>query len=232
MFKATPTISTLFDNSDNCQQVKPGEIWYQIKTTRRPRGQNLNRARRWTSAKIDRNLPPVKACRFSFGQRSQDLRHLLLGKSKSAFLVKTSKDTDDVFKNATATEPLRRTGREVHYPSQVDVKDPFILLVHQGMVEDIFIDDMRERGIEVQRSSPFTHYTAEADIHEPIKAFFQDKKSGSVQSVQTHYLVGCDGAHSNVRKSIPGAQMVGESSNSKWGVLDGKSTCSQQIPLD
>ncbi|RVX70085.1 hypothetical protein B0A52_06257 [Exophiala mesophila] len=138
-----------------------------------------------------------------------------------SLLAKGVKIYDICFWNATATEPLRRTGREVHYPSQVDVKDPFILLVHQGMVEDIFIDDMRERGIEVQRSSPFTHYTAEADIHEPIKAFFQDKKSGSVQSVQTHYLVGCDGAHSNVRKSIPGAQMVGESSNSKWGVLDG-----------
>lgn len=95
------------------------------------------------------------------------------------------------------------------------------------MVEDIFIEDMRERGVEVQRSSPFTHYTAEGDLHEPITAFHQDKKTGSVQSIQTRYLVGCDGAHSNVRKSIVGAQMVGESSNSKWGVLDGMSSWSQ-----
>jgi phenol 2-monooxygenase len=120
------------------------------------------------------------------------------------------------------TTPLHRTGREIHYPSQVDVKDPFILLVHQGMVEDIFIEDMKERGVEVTRSSPFLKYTANG-LDSPIDVIFEDKKTNSVKSFQTRYLVGCDGAHSNVRKSIPGAQMVGESSNSKWGVLDGES---------
>lgn len=133
-------------------------------------------------------------------------------------------DANGTTKSATPTQPLHRTGREIHYPSDLDVKDPFILLVHQGMVEDIFIEDMRERDIEVQRSSPFSHYTAEDGSAGPISAFYEDKKSGSLKSVQTQYLVGCDGAHSKVRKSIPGAQMVGESSNSKWGVLDGMST--------
>jgi len=119
------------------------------------------------------------------------------------------------------TTPLHRTGREIHYPSQVDVKDPFILLVHQGMVEDIFIEDMKQRGLEVTRSSPFLKHNANGPDM-PIDVIFEDKKTKSVESFQTRYLVGCDGAHSNVRKSIPGAQMVGESSNSKWGVLDGE----------
>lgn len=89
------------------------------------------------------------------------------------------------------------------------------------MVEDIFIEDMRERGVEVTRSSPFLKYTADSP-KSAIDVFFDDKKSASIKSFKTKYLVGCDGAHSNVRKSIPGAQMVGESSNSKWGVLDGE----------
>lgn len=90
------------------------------------------------------------------------------------------------------------------------------------MVEDIFIEDMKERGIEVTRSSPFQRYVATQDPEAPIEAICQDNKTGTSRSFKTKYLVGCDGAHSNVRRSIVGAQMVGESSNSKWGVLDGK----------
>lgn len=126
------------------------------------------------------------------------------------------------YQSSSTTKPLHRTRREVHYPSDLDVKDPFILLVHQGMVEDIFIEDMKERGIEVTRSSPFQRYVATQDPQAPIEAICQDNKTGSSRSFKTKYLVGCDGAHSNVRRSIAGAQMIGESSNSKWGVLDGR----------
>ncbi|KAI1628945.1 FAD binding domain-containing protein [Exophiala viscosa] len=136
-------------------------------------------------------------------------------------LRKGVKIYDISFWSSTTSKPLHRTRREVHYPTEVDVKDPFILLVHQGMVEDIFIEDMRERGIEVTRSTPFSRYVATDDAGAPIEAICQDKKTGSSRSFKTKYLIGCDGAHSNVRKSIAGAQMVGESSNSKWGVLDG-----------
>lgn len=132
-------------------------------------------------------------------------------------------DTKLPAQSATSTQPLHRTGREIHYPPQLDVKDPFILLVHQGMVEDVFIEDMRERGVEVVRSSPFLSYTPD---HDSIRVICDDKKLGSTLCLNTKYLIGCDGAHSNVRKSIPGAQMVGESSNSKWGVLDGTSFAS------
>ncbi|KIW15396.1 hypothetical protein PV08_05442 [Exophiala spinifera] len=138
-----------------------------------------------------------------------------------SLLQKGVKIYDICFWNSTSTQPLHRTRREVHYPSELDVKDPFILLVHQGMVEDIFIEDMKDRGIEVTRSSPFQCYEATQDPEAPIEAICKDNKTGSSISFKTKYLVGCDGAHSNVRKSIAGAQMVGESSNSKWGVLDG-----------
>ncbi|EXJ81516.1 hypothetical protein A1O1_07580 [Capronia coronata CBS 617.96] len=138
-----------------------------------------------------------------------------------SLLQKGVKIYDICFWSSTATESLHRTGREIHYPEQVDVKDPFILLVHQGMVEDIFIEDMKERGIEVARSSPFIRYVTDDLPGAPIDAICHNNKTGCNVSIKTKYLIGCDGAHSNVRKSIPGAQMVGESSNSKWGVIDG-----------
>jgi phenol 2-monooxygenase len=103
----------------------------------------------------------------------------------------------------------------------VDVENPFILLVHQGMVEDVFIEDLKARNIEVTRGLTFEEYHSGLGSH-TVEVAYTENKTGSHHSFKTKYLIGCDGAHSNVRKSIPGATMVGESSNAKWGVLDGK----------
>ncbi|KAL3426087.1 FAD binding domain-containing protein [Phlyctema vagabunda] len=138
-----------------------------------------------------------------------------------SLLKKGVKVYDICFWNSTATTPLHRQRREVHYPPEVDVKEPFILLVHQGMIEDIFIDDLRERGVEVTRSSPFASYETIPDEVAPIQVTCGDTANGPTRSFKTKYLVGCDGARSMVRKSIPGAEMEGDSSRAPWGVLDG-----------
>jgi len=104
----------------------------------------------------------------------------------------------------------------------VDTRDPFILLVHQGMAEEIFINDMDERGVEVSRSRPFVTYSTEAEAEAPIEVVC-GHENGPTKSIKTMYLVGCDGAHSQVRRSIPGAEMQGEASRSLWAVLDGES---------
>ena len=104
----------------------------------------------------------------------------------------------------------------------MDVVDPFILLVHQGMVEDIFLEDMQLRGVEVLRSSPFVDYTTTKTA---LEVGYDDLKTGTKQTLKTKYLVGCDGAHSLVRKAMPGNAMDGTSGKSAWGVLDGEFKC-------
>jgi phenol 2-monooxygenase len=116
---------------------------------------------------------------------------------------------------------LHRTGREVHYPKDVNVKDPYILLVHQGMVEEVLLNDMSQRGIEVSRSSPFVTYTAKSSTAGPLEITYIDHKTGRPATLKSKYLVGCDGAHSKVRKAIPGLVMEGQPSKAPWGVLDG-----------
>ncbi|KAK4540024.1 hypothetical protein LTR36_009840 [Oleoguttula mirabilis] len=128
---------------------------------------------------------------------------------------------DICFWNSSDVSPLRRTGRQTHYPESVNVKDPFILLVHQGMVEDALLRDMAERGVEVLRSSPFATYRTTADSFAPIEVTCGSAKPGRTLSLRTRYLVGCDGAHSRVRKAMPGVAMQGAASNAPWGVLDG-----------
>jgi phenol 2-monooxygenase len=93
------------------------------------------------------------------------------------------------------------------------------------MVENVFIEDMQLRGVEVIRNSPFTCYSHGANSE--VEVEINDLGSGKTKTLRTQYLVGCDGARSNVRKSMLGADMVGEPGKAAWGVLDGehKPTC-------
>ncbi|KAK1572709.1 FAD binding domain-containing protein [Colletotrichum navitas] len=115
---------------------------------------------------------------------------------------------------------LRRLSRSVHYPaSVVDVLQPYILLCHQGMMEAVFIEDLRKSGVEVQRSHSFQTYCALDDGSLQIDC---DRAGLGPTEINSEYLVGCDGARSLVRKSIPGTYTQGTPHTSVWGVLDGE----------
>lgn len=91
------------------------------------------------------------------------------------------------------------------------------------MVEGVFLEDLRARGVEVQRSSPFVTYSkTESPDRSLINVDFTNLKTGNLETIKSRFLVGCDGAHSKVRKSMPGAEMNGEAGRSAWGVLDGE----------
>ncbi|CAJ0546761.1 Ff.00g013880.m01.CDS01 [Fusarium sp. VM40] len=51
----------------------------------------------------------------------------------------------------------------------------------------------------------------------PVEAVVS--QNGETQRYRAQYAIGCDGAHSTVRKSL-GFRMVGDSSDSVWGVMD------------
>ncbi|KAF9736095.1 phenol 2-monooxygenase [Paraphaeosphaeria minitans] len=136
-------------------------------------------------------------------------------------LRKGVKVFDIAFWKSTSEAPMRRTGREIHYPPVVDLLDPYILLVHQGMVEATFIDDLSERGVEVLRNTAFAGFEYTPDRVRPLTVNCKQNVSQSSKKLATRYIVGCDGAHSVVRKCIPGATPVGASSDAVWGVLDG-----------
>ncbi|KAL2023182.1 hypothetical protein VTK56DRAFT_3305 [Thermocarpiscus australiensis] len=130
---------------------------------------------------------------------------------------------DIAFWNSTPNMPLHRLGFEVHYPRVVDVLDPYLLLVHQGIVEGVFIEDMKKRGIEVRRNTAFDSYSV-CDYNKggALQIHCRTNVTQDRKTFLTQYLVGCDGAHSRVRKSIPDATPVGMSQPSLWGVIDGE----------
>jgi phenol 2-monooxygenase len=89
------------------------------------------------------------------------------------------------------------------------------------MVEDVFLEDMHHRDVQVSRSSAFVTYAANEGTDKLLEVAYASPKTGQVVTLRSNYLVGCDGAHSRVRKSIPDLAMEGEASKAPWGVLDG-----------
>lgn len=137
-------------------------------------------------------------------------------------LKKGVKIYDISFWNSYPNKPLHRKGRECHFPPIVDVLEPYILLVHQGMIEELFLDDMTTHGLSVDRTCKFDSYTIDETPNEEYPVVAKYTTSGGEENVvRAKYMVGCDGAHSNVRRSMPGAEMEGESVDVFWGVLDG-----------
>ncbi|KAL3477107.1 FAD binding domain-containing protein [Aspergillus californicus] len=128
---------------------------------------------------------------------------------------------DISFWDSTPSTPLSRKGRKVHYPTHlVGASDPYILLAHQGMLEDVLLDDLASRGVSVQRNSPFISCTR--DPEGKLDIIYDDRAAGTKRLVKADYLVGCDGARSAVREFIPDARLEGEMTNASWGVLDGE----------
>ncbi|KAH8895656.1 FAD binding domain-containing protein [Thozetella sp. PMI_491] len=116
----------------------------------------------------------------------------------------------------SATEKLHRVSREIHYPADcLDVLHPFVLLVHQGMVEGLLIDDLRDSGLEVKRSHLFESFTQQKDLSVEVHCEQRD-------AIRADYLIGCDGARSKVRQGIPDSHAEGTPHRSVWGVLDGE----------
>ncbi|SEP16373.1 phenol 2-monooxygenase [Rhodospirillales bacterium URHD0017] len=112
-----------------------------------------------------------------------------------------------------------------------DVEDglsefPHVVL-NQARVHDFFLD--------VMRRSPATlepHYARRLlDVRIDPGARIEDhavtatlerlepSRERQVETVKARYLVGCDGAHSTVRKAI-GRELHGDSANHAWGVMD------------
>jgi 2-polyprenyl-6-methoxyphenol hydroxylase-like FAD-dependent oxidoreductase len=89
------------------------------------------------------------------------------------------------------------------------------------MVESVFLDDLKERGVEVVRDTRFTDYEYTPAKVRPLTINCTQHVRGTQKTFGAQYLVGCDGAHSRVRKCMPNCLPIGASSEGVWAVLDG-----------
>ena len=101
-----------------------------------------------------------------------------------------------------------------------DVEDglsefPHVIL-SQARVHDFYLDLMRHgpAPIEPEYETHFLGYERDAA---GVRARIE--RGGVTEIVETRYIVGCDGARSEVRSAM-GLKLTGDSANQAWGVMD------------
>jgi 2-polyprenyl-6-methoxyphenol hydroxylase-like FAD-dependent oxidoreductase len=100
------------------------------------------------------------------------------------------------------------------------------VILNQARIHDFYLGKMQKSA---SRLAP--HYgrrlaklarDADDSNKYPVTAQFErqgDGHEGKVETIRARYVVGCDGARSNVRQSM-GLSLKGDSANHAWGVMD------------
>lgn len=114
---------------------------------------------------------------------------------------------------------LERTHRAPDVKAQ-NVRYPFVVTLHQGAIENILLDAMSTRGLAVDRPTTVHDWqillVEEAENGYRIKVTLRhlmnsEEPKSKETIIYAKYVIGCDGAHSWVRKKL-GFTMDGEQS--------------------
>ncbi len=105
------------------------------------------------------------------------------------------------------------------------------MILNQARVHDFFLDVMRNspsrlephyarRLIDLQTDPAAAPADSASSYPVTVRLERLDSEhAGEIETVKARYVVGCDGARSNVRKAI-GRALHGDSANHAWGVMD------------
>ena len=92
----------------------------------------------------------------------------------------------------------------------LDAPYPFALMLPQSLTEGVLIQRLADLGVTVERPTELTDFRQDGRA---VTATLRDPL-GREETVTAAYLVGCDGAHSAVRKRLgfdfPGVKMQGQ----------------------
>jgi 2-polyprenyl-6-methoxyphenol hydroxylase-like FAD-dependent oxidoreductase len=117
---------------------------------------------------------------------------------------------------------IMRTGTWPSCPSFIDARYPFTALLHQGLIERIFIDDLAKNGTRVDRPWTITSFENDArDTEYPVSVDLKNLDSNVTEHVRTKYLFSGEGAHSLVRERLGILMQHKDPIAHVWGVMDG-----------
>jgi 2-polyprenyl-6-methoxyphenol hydroxylase-like FAD-dependent oxidoreductase len=122
-----------------------------------------------------------------------------------------------------AERDLVRTGTWASCPSFLDARYPFTTLLHQGLIERVFIGDLEKHDVQIQR--PWTIKGFSSDLEEdpiyPIKVELEHVDGAARETVRAKYLFSGEGARSFVRQQLNIATKYIDPISYVWGVMDG-----------
>ncbi len=99
------------------------------------------------------------------------------------------------------------------------------ILINQARLHELFLEVMQNSPSRLQPDYGWEVLSLTIDPtteDHPVTVTLKDATGvnwGATRTVRANYVVGCDGAHSSVRKAI-GGQLHGDAAHQAWGVMD------------
>lgn len=120
------------------------------------------------------------------------------------------------------TGHIRRAGRVQDVAD--DSSEMPHTLINQARIHELFLDVMRKspRRLEPDYGWSVVDVTVDETTEDhPVTVTLENTgvNAGATRIVRANYVVGCDGARSNVRKAI-GGTLHGDAAHQAWGVMD------------
>lgn len=117
---------------------------------------------------------------------------------------------------------IRRTGTHPACPEFIGARYPYTTLLHQGMIERVFIHDLEKNGTIVQRPWTITDFrTVDPNSTHPLQVQLKHVHSNEEETVRTRYLFSGEGARSFVRGRLGIKILHKDPTSYVWGVMDG-----------
>lgn len=123
---------------------------------------------------------------------------------------------------------ISRTGAWPSCPEEVGARHPYTTTLHQGLIEQILVNDAQQNRTIVRRPWSFTfdntpdlkHSTTSGHT---IDVKLRDEINKEAIQVKTKYLIGADGPKSQVRTTLGIPMRQEKDPNAKsWGALDAR----------
>ncbi|HWK77843.1 FAD-dependent monooxygenase [Microbacterium sp.] len=94
------------------------------------------------------------------------------------------------------------------------------VIVNQARMQQFLLEHAAKSAskLEADYGVEFVGYEMDADSEHPVIATLR-RTDGSEFTVRAKYVIGCDGARSNVRRAL-GIRLEGDAANHAWGVID------------
>ena len=130
---------------------------------------------------------------------------------------------ETTFWTPAAQTPLTRVARVQDVPD--DISEMPHVLINQARVHDMFLDVMRHSPTRLEpdyglKVADLTVDTTAAEY--PVTVTLEHTapgREGLTTTLRANYVIGCDGARSNVRAGI-GGTLHGDAAHQAWGVMD------------
>jgi 2-polyprenyl-6-methoxyphenol hydroxylase-like FAD-dependent oxidoreductase len=86
-------------------------------------------------------------------------------------------------------------------------------------LENALRDDLSKLGHQIEYGVRLIEVFTPEDPDEPLLCTLQNEATGELEYVTCKYLIGADGAHSFVRRSMA-ITAAGDTPNMVWGIID------------